>query len=164
MELTAPPIDPLVHSWRKATLVAGAIAAFELLLLLIIAGALLGRPLSAHAKEAALTRATGIAPVHPEPKTATLSRGDTSVLVLNGNGVSGAAAAAAARVRARGYTIASTGNAGQTYGRTAVMYRPGRRPEGERLAADLGVKIVGPLDGMKVRNLLGAQAVLVVGS
>jgi hypothetical protein len=167
VELSAPSVHPLVRPWRIATLVASAFAAFELLVLLIIGIAFVGKPLSAHAKEAALTRATGIAqvPSRPEPRNTTLSRAETSVLVLNGNGIAGAAAETASRVRARGYTVAATGNARtDSSGQTLVMYRPGRRPEAQRLARDLGVRLVGPLDGMSVRNLLGAQVVLVVGS
>jgi hypothetical protein len=165
VEISAPTIDPLAR-WRTATIVASGFAALELVLLLIIGIALLSKPLSAHAREAAITHATGIAqaPSRTEPKRATLSRGETSVLVLNGNGVDGAAAAAASRVRARGYSVAATGNAAQSYGQSVVMYRPGRRPEAQRLARDLGVAIVGPLDGITVRQLLGAQVVVVLGT
>jgi hypothetical protein len=165
VEISAPTIDPLAR-WRTATIIASSFAALELVLLLIIGIALLSKPLSAHAREAGITRATGIAPApsRPEPKSATLSRGETSVLVLNGNGVAGAAAEAASRVRARGYSVTATGNAAQSYGQTVVMYRPGRRPEAKRLARDLGVAIVGPLDGISLRELLGAQVVVVLGT
>jgi hypothetical protein len=141
------------------------VAAFELLLLLIVAIALLSKPLSAHAKEAALERELGGSiPSRPEPKRATLSRRETSILVLNGNGISGAAAAEASRARARGYQVAGTGNAARSYGRSVVMYRAGRRPEAKRLAADMGVTLVGPLDGIGPRQLQGAQLVVVLGN
>ena len=166
MEISAPAPAQLDQPWRTATLVAGGVAAVELVLLLIIGVALLSKPLSAQAKEAAVTRATGIAkvPSRPEPKSATLSRGETSVLVLNGNGIAGAAAVAASRVRARGYPIPVTGNAGQSYGQSVVMYRPGRLPEAKRLGADLGIRLVGPLDGIGLRQLHGAQVVVVLGT
>jgi LytR cell envelope-related transcriptional attenuator len=166
VEISAPAPAQLDHPWRTATLVAGGVAVFELVILLIIGVALLSEPLSAHAKEAAITRATGIAaaPARPEPKTATLSREETSVLVLNGNGIAGAAAEAASRIRARGYSVTDTGNAARSYGQSVVMYRPGRRPEAKRLAADLGIRLVGPLDGIRLRQLLGAQAVVVLGT
>jgi hypothetical protein len=142
------------------------VAAFELVLLLIVAIALLSKPLSAHAKEAALKRELGggSIPARPEPKRTTLSRRQTSVLVLNGNGIAGAAASEASRARARGYRVAGTGNAAQSYGRTVVMYRPGRRPEAKRLAADMGVTLVGPLDGIRPSKLRGAQLVVVLGT
>jgi hypothetical protein len=142
------------------------VAAFELLLLLIVAIALLSKPLSAHAKEAALKSeiGSGSIPSRPEPKRVTLSRRETSVLVLNGNGIPGAAAAEASRARARGYQVAGTGNAAQSYGKTVVMYRPGRRPEAKRLAAEIGVQLVGPLDGINQRQLQGAHVVVVLGT
>jgi hypothetical protein len=43
------------------------------------------------------------------------------------------------------------------------MYRAGRRPEAQRLAHDLGVRLVSPLDGVTVRRLRGAQLVVVLG-
>jgi LytR cell envelope-related transcriptional attenuator len=165
VEISAPALSQRDHPWRTATLVAAGVAIFELVVLLIIGITLLSKPLSAHAKESAVTRATGIpsAPARPEPKSATLSRSETSVLVLNGNGISGAAAEAASRIRARGYSVTDTGNAARSYGQSVVMYRAGRRPEAKRLATDLGIALVAPLDGIKLRQLLGAHAVLVLG-
>ena len=164
MDFSAP-VPPQVRPWRTATLVACGVAALELVLLLIVAVAMLSKPLTAHAKEAALNHEVGTAiPSRPEPKRATLSRGQTSVLILNGNGIAGAAAAEASRARARGYQVAATANAPRTYGRTVVMYRAGHRPEAKRLAADMGVTLVGPLDGLASRQLQGAQLVVVLGT
>ena len=164
MELSAP-VSPHVRQWRTAALVACGVAAFELVLLLIVAVALLSKPLTAQAKEAAFNHEVGTTiPSRPEPKRTTLSRGETSVLVLNGNGLAGAAAAEASRARARGYQVAATANAPRTYGRTVVMYRAGHRPEAKRLAADMGVTLVGPLDGLGPRQLRGAQLVVVLGT
>jgi len=168
VEISAPASAQLDQPWRTATIVAAGVAAVELVLLLIVGIVLFSKPLSASAKKAAITRATGIAkvsaPSRPEPKSATLSRGKTSVLVLNGNGIAGAAATAASRVRARGYPVSATGNAARSYGRSVVMYRPGRLPEAKRLAADLGIALVGPLDGLVPRQLHGAQLVVVLGT
>ena len=165
MEISAPA--PRQLDWRTATLVAGGVAALELVLLLIIGIAVLSKPLAAHAKESAEMRALGIdkvPPARPEPKSTTLTRSKTSLLVLNGNGIAGAAAAAASQLHARGYPIRGTANAPRSYGRSVVMYRPGRLPEGKRLAADLGVSLVGPLDGLVPRQLHGAQLVVVLGT
>ena len=43
------------------------------------------------------------------------------------------------------------------------MFRPGYRPEAMRLAKDLKLKIVGPLDGLRPADMLGAHVALVVG-
>jgi hypothetical protein len=161
-------VDALVRPWRTATLVASAVAAVELLILIVVGVAVLGKPLSEKMRDAARHRAIGVpAPESRKPKigssAARLDRSDTSVLVLNGNGVTGAAHEAASRVRARGYSIGGVGNAERTdYMRSVVMYRPGYRGEALRLARDLRIKIVGPLDGLKLRDLMGAQLAVVV--
>ena len=60
--------------------------------------------------------------------------------------------------------IAGVSNASRNdYARSVVMYRRGYAPEGKRLAQDLGVRIVGPLDGISPGELMGAHAALVVG-
>ena len=164
MEFSAP-VPAQARQWRTATFVACGVAAVELVLLLIVAVALLSKPLTAQAKEAAFNHEVGTTiPSRPEPKRTTLSRGETSVLVLNGNGIAGAAAAEASRARAHGYQVAGTANAPRSYGKTVVMYRAGHRPEAKRLAADMGVTLVGPLDGLGPRQLRGAQLVVVLGT
>ena len=168
MEHSLPQVG---SPWRTATLVASAVAAAELVILIVIGVALLAEPVSQQVRQAA--EAKVFAPVKPEPKpraatpvsTPKLSRAQTSVIVLNGSGRSGAAAATAARVRGVGYTIGSVGNAPRSdFARTIVMFRPGYRAEAARLAADLKVKIVGPLDGLRGSDLLGAHLALIVGS
>jgi hypothetical protein len=44
------------------------------------------------------------------------------------------------------------------------MYRRGYEAEGRRLARDLHVKVVGPLDGLKTSALHGAQLAVVLGA
>jgi hypothetical protein len=163
------PVETLVRPWRTATLVASTVAAFELLIILVAGVALVGKPLTQKLRDAARDRTLGMPAPPPvkKPRIASsvprLSRIDTAVMVLNGNGVPGAAHEAAARVRARGYSIGEIGNANRTdFMRSVVMYRPGYRGEALRLARDFRIKIVGPLDGLRVRNLMGAHVVLVV--
>ena len=156
--------------WRTATLVASAVAAAELVLVVVLGVALIADPVSQQVRKAAEQKVLApakpklrpVAPVAGKPK---LSRAETSVIVLNGNGRSGAAAQGAARVRSLGYTIGTVGNAPRTdYTRTVVMFRRGYRAEAERLAADLKLKIVGPLDGLRTADLMGAHVALVLGS
>lgn len=167
MEQILQPVE-LANPWRKAALVAGAVAALELVALVAAGVLLVGRPLArslhraattTHAAPAAPTRAAAKAP----PARVHLTRAQTRVLVLNGNGTSGAAAAEADHVMTLGYAIGATGNTRPTP-RTMVMYRPGFRGEGLRLGRDLGVRLVGPLDGVRSRDLSGSQVVLVLGS
>jgi hypothetical protein len=150
-------------------LVASGVAALELVLLVLAGVALFARPLSHQVQDAALRRANALKPAPARakaeaPRTPSLSRSETSVLVLNGNGLTGAAGAASARVRRHGYVVADVGDAARTdYPTSVVMYRPGFRPEGVRFARDLRVRVVGPLDGLRVRDLMGAHVALIVG-
>lgn len=170
----SPPIDALERRWRTAALVAWAVAAVELVAVATLSALLVGRPVlgrAAASPAAARPERThpragaGIAPARfPRPLAPQLSRRRTAVLVLNGNGVAGAAAAAAARVRARGYVVAAVGNAPRSdYARSLVMYRPGYEAEARRLARDLGLGLVAPLDGLRPPELRGAHAALIVG-
>ena len=164
----------LVRPWRRATFIAGAVAGVELLLLLILGGIVVG-PSIAHALTgvaqdqvvAQATQPNAAIPHKPRKvhAVAKLPRGKTKVVVLNGNGRTGAAGDAADRVRERGYRIGVVGNADRSdYARSLVMYRGGFRGEAERLARDLGIRVVAPLDGMRKSELRGAHAVVVLGA
>ena len=155
--------------WRTATLVASAVAVLELVVLVILGVVLLAKPVSDHVRQAA--EAQVLAPVKVKPRRAAavgaprLARAETSVIILNGNGRAGAAAAGADSVRRLGYTIGTVGNAPRTdFTRTLVMYRKGYQAEAARLAKDLNLKIVGPLDGLRPSDMLGAHVALIVGS
>jgi hypothetical protein len=175
--------QPASVPWRAVAIAVAAVAAVELVILIVFGTALLIGPdrgasggkrekaaaakqastkshaVKAKAEPAATPRRTG------PPPAAELPRRRVEVMVLNGNGVNGAAADAALRISRRGYRIGPVANApGNDYTRNVVMYRRGFEGEGVRLARDLGVKIVGPLDGMRVRDLHGAHAVFVVGA
>jgi hypothetical protein len=174
MDAPLPGPEALIRPWRTATLVASLVAAVELILLLVAAVLLLAKPLS-HAMQrqaqAAAFKAPAKKAVRPVPHVkqvaakARLPRSRTSVWVLNGNGRNGAAGAEAATLSAKGYRIRGKGNAARTdYATTVVMYRPGFRGEGLRLAHDLHLKAVGPLDGLKSAALHGAQVVVLLGA
>jgi LytR cell envelope-related transcriptional attenuator len=166
--MSIPP-DALARSWRTATMVASAVAALELVLILILGVALLGKPLSERMRGAAQKHTLGITTkTVARPKIGSsapsLARDETTVMILNGNGVAGAAHETASQVEAHGYPIGQVGNAKRTdFTRSVVMYRPGYRGEGLRLARDLRIRIVGPLDGMRTRDLMGAHVAVVVG-
>ena len=174
MDVSLQHTDRLVRPWRTAALVAVAVAAVELLVLVVVGGALIVKP-STGARPAAKTAATS-KPMHhakvavklphrAAAPAAHLARGKVTVLVLNGNGRQGAAASTASRVSHRGYRVGGVANAPRSdFTRSLVMYRKGFEGEGRRLARDLGIAIVGPLDGLRVSQLHGANAVVVVGA
>jgi len=170
---------PATPPWRSAAFIAASVATVELLILLIVGIWLFGKFFSDEVTKA--TDPTTVARVAVErqldarglsqatPTTGSdakpmLPRDETSVLVLNGNGVSGAASVTAGKVRRKDYMIAGTGNAASTdYPRSIVMYRPGYEREARRLAKDVGVRRVVPLDGMRRGELQGAHVALIIG-
>ena len=147
-------------------------AAIELLVLVVVGGALIAKPSDAPrvvtAKHAAAKPASRVAAAKPPravAPAAQLARRKVSVLVLNGNGRQGAAAATASRVSRRGYRIGGVANAPSSdFTRSLVMYRRGFEGEGRRLARDLSIRIVGPLDGLRNSQLRGAHTVVVIGA
>jgi hypothetical protein len=164
------------HAWRSAALIAASVAAAELFILLIIGLVLFGKFFNGQVDRAtdpttvaktAVERAAGEAEPAPTERKETrplLERNETSVIVLNGNGVPGSAATSAERVRGKRYRIAATGNAPRTdFRRSLVMYRPGFEGEAKRLARDLGLKRVTPLDGLRIRDLQGAHLAFIIG-
>jgi hypothetical protein len=159
----SPPGPERHHPWRTIAVVAAGLAMLELLGLVVVGVALVAKPMAHHAITEAAKAPVASKP-KPEPMLPLLPRRLVSVTILNGNGVSGAAASEASRVRARGYIVGQVGNAPRgSYGHSVVMYRAGRVREARRLARDLGVAIVSPLDGLRKGNLHGAKLALVVG-
>ncbi len=151
-------------------------AAVELLILVGIGVAVLGQPVvdwvqgsdsptARTAKKETRAAVKDDATPPPAPAAPRLARTKTSVLVLNGNGVAGAAHSAGELVRHKGYLVTAVGNAPRSdYRRTVVMYRPGYAPEASRFARDLHVKMVSPLDGLRLRDLMGAHVAIVLGA
>jgi hypothetical protein len=160
-------------------MIAAGLAAFELVLLVMLSLAFLAKPLINRGGEegsASRPAASGAAPASEGGAAATpspaaqpaarprLAREATTVIVLNGNGSPGAASDKADLIQSRGYIIAGTANAPRTdFARSVVMYRPGYRAEGVRLARDFKVKRVTPLDGLRPADLQGAHVALIVG-
>ena len=165
-----------VQPWQRATVLLALFAALELVLLVVAGGALLAKPgATRHTAPAKTAHVAAPVTKADQPKvspaqhrttapTADLPRRKVKLVVLNGNGRQGAAATAAARVKSRGYRVGLVANApSHDYPQTIVMYRRGFEGEGRRLAQDLDVHVVGPLDGMRPAQLHGAQAVLILG-
>jgi hypothetical protein len=171
--LTAPESPSI--PWRTVAYVATAIAVFELMVLLVLGGTSLVTTVSNSVEKAAVKRALETPALAKKTKTTTvrppakvvakLPRTKVRVLVLNGNGRQGAAAVAATRVQQRGYRVGGVANApSSNFAQSIVMYRPGFIGEARRFAHDLGVKQVGPLDGMRLGQLNGAHVVFILGA
>jgi LytR cell envelope-related transcriptional attenuator len=159
--------------------VASAIAAVELILLLGLGAKLLSQPLSHVIEQQAKTVAASTTAKAPKPSPSLAKaikkqsappgkarpRDKVRIMVFNGNGLNGAAGQTAGRLQGLGYKIAGTANAShENYATSVVMYEEGYRAEGIRLAHDLGVKVVGPLDGITAKALDGGQLAVIVGA
>src|SRR5204862_361136 len=124
------------------------------MLLTIVGIVLFGKPVLHHFTASGAAAATPPKrATAPAPARKILPRNEVSVMVLNGNGMAGAAHSTADRVQAKGYLLGNVGNAPTITPHTLVMFRPGYVPEGRRLARDLRVRIVRPLDGMRPSQL-----------
>ena len=149
--------------WRAAALVAGVVALAELTALIALAGVRL-----LHVHPPPTTTPARTSPVRSHVNTpavrALRPRSRVSVLVLNGNGVSGAAGTEATQLLARGYRHALAADAPSTYARSVVLYRPGWQREAQRLAHDVGIRAVTPLDVRLPRPDRGDQVVLILGA
>jgi len=164
-----------VRPWRRATIVASLVAGIELCVLLVGGAVLVARPLS-HALRRHAEKAAAAKPAHapkpvvhrrpaPPPPKPTHTRAQTRVLVLNGNGRNGAAHAEATRLQTLGYHVAGAADARRhDYATSVVMYRPGFQAEGARLARDLHIHVVGPLDGIKPAAMSGGQLAVIIGA
>jgi hypothetical protein len=157
VETSLTPVEAIIRPWRTATLVAAGVAIVEAVLVI----ALIVMLVSSADGSASAART----PRAKKPHVAkTLPRAKTRVLILNGNGRTGAAAGEAQIVKSLRYKVAGVGNAGRSdYGRSTVLYTAGRAKEARRLAHDLGIAIVGPLDGISRQRLHGAAVAVILG-
>jgi hypothetical protein len=160
---------PTSFPWRTSTVVVGAIAIVELVALIVIGAAQLA-PQRVHAKAATVAKpavhaVANVRHVASLPSHPLRARSRVSVLVLNGNGVQGAASSTATRLRDIGYRIGAAQNAQRhDYAQSMVMYVPGWVKEARRLAHEMGVNLVAPVDGVVPGRLKGSQVVLILGT
>jgi len=166
--------------WRTATLVASAIAGAELIGLFMICAFVLAHPFRHHAKKATVSTVTKpavhqaahrrVVPVPAKDRVKVEAhplrpRSQVRVLVLNANGVQGAARMEASRLQGLGYVIGGAANApGHHYSRSMVMFVPGYVKEARRLARDMKIRLVAPVDGLTPRALSGSRLVVLLGS
>ena len=161
------PVAP--NRWRTRAILLAFVAAVELAALVAVGSVVAGRALMGSVETEARSHAadTPAPRKHVEPTSRErpmLDPAETSVIVLNGNGVSGAAGDEAAKVKSLTYIVSGVGNAARSdYARSMVMYRKGYEREARKLAGAAGIKLVGPLDGLRTRDLMGAHLAVIVG-
>jgi hypothetical protein len=168
--------------WRTATLVASAVATIELLGLIVVGAFVLAHPFRHAAKHTTTTAAKAtvvhhaamhrqVVPVPVKDRVAAIpahplrARSLVRVLILNANGVQGAAHTEAARLQSLGYPIGGAANApSHHYAQSMVMFMPGYLKEARRLAHDVGIRLVAPVDGLTPSTLSASRLVVLLGS
>jgi hypothetical protein len=166
----AQPFASSPFPWRAVAVVCGLVALVELVALIAIGLVHLAPKATSEPAPRVQTATTPVVHV-AVPKAPTVPsvplrpRTHTRVLVLNGNGVNGAAAMQASSLRIEGYNVAGAIDAPRhDYARSMVMFVPGWQKEARRLARDVRVRMVAPLDGLRGAQLHGAKVILLLGS
>ena len=98
------------------------------------------------------------------PKPGAVVPGEVEVAVLNGTSVPGLAAKVGDDVRVNGFQLGAVTNSSDQFDQTVVMYEPGQERAAKKVANDLGVKPVQPIDRQTERAAGGADVVVIAGA
>src|SRR4051812_8270523 len=96
-----------------------------------------------------------------EPKPGAVVPQDVTVAVLNGTSVPGLGAKVADDVQANEFTLGNVDTSRKEYDQTVVMYEKDQRRAAEKVAHDLGVKPVQPIDAQTQQQADGAGVVVI---
>jgi len=95
-------------------------------------------------------------------KAGAIVPGDVTVAVLNGTSVPSLGAKVADTVRVSGFDVGDVGTSRQEYDQTVVMYESGQKRAAQKVARDLGVKVVQEIDRPTQLEAGGAADVVVI--
>jgi hypothetical protein len=98
------------------------------------------------------------------PKPGAIEPGDVEVAVLNGTSVPGLAAKVGDDVKVNGFRLGTVTNSRDQFDQTVVMYGPGQQRAGRKVAHDLGVKPLQPIDRQTERTAGDADVVVIAGA
>jgi LytR cell envelope-related transcriptional attenuator len=98
---------------------------------------------------------------HPGPVA--IVPGNVTVAVLNGTSVPGLAAKVGDDVRVNGFELGTVSNSRRQFDQTVVMYEAHQQRAAKKVAHDLGVKPVQPIDRETQRLVGGADVVVIAG-
>ncbi len=88
---------------------------------------------------------------------------EVTVTVLNGTSYPGLGAKVATDVEVNDFALGNVSNSRKEYEQTVVMYENNQRRAAEKVAHDLGVKPVQPIDRQTQRAAEGADVVVIAG-
>jgi LytR cell envelope-related transcriptional attenuator len=95
------------------------------------------------------------------PHVGRVNPADVTVAVLNGTSVNGLAGKVGSDIEASGYQLGAVTNTSPDYKKTVVMYADKQKPAAQKVAGDIGVTEVDPLD-RALRDLVGEADVVVI--
>ena len=98
------------------------------------------------------------------PRPGAIVPGDVEVAVLNGTSAPGLAAKVGDDVRVNGFNLGTVTNSRDQFDQTVVMYEPGQQRAAKKVAHDLGVKPVQPIDRQTEQTAGGANVVVIAGA
>ena len=90
--------------------------------------------------------------------------GEVDVAVLNGTSVPGLAAKVGDDVRVNGFRLGAVTNSREQVDQTVVMYGPGQQRAARKVAHDLGVKPLQPINRQTERAAGDADVVVIAGA
>jgi hypothetical protein len=98
------------------------------------------------------------------PKPGAIVPGEVDVAVLNGTSVPGLAAKVGDDVRVNGFRLGAVTNSRDQFDQTVVMYGPGQQRAARKVAHDLGVKPLQPIDRQTEQAANDADVVVIAGA
>jgi LytR cell envelope-related transcriptional attenuator len=98
------------------------------------------------------------------PKPGAIVPGEVDVAVLNGTSVPGLAAKVGDDVRVNGFRLGAVTNSRDQFDQTVVMYAPGQQRAARKVAHDLGVKPLQPIDRQTEQTAGEADVVVIAGA
>jgi hypothetical protein len=88
---------------------------------------------------------------------------EIEVSVLNGTSVPGLAATFGDKVEAKGFSLGAVTNSSSSFAESVVMFRSGSKPEAQRVAKQLNIRKLQPMNGEIEAVAAGADVAVVVG-
>ena len=94
---------------------------------------------------------------------AKMKPGEIEVSVLNGTSVAGLAATYGDKVEGKGFSLGAVTNSSSSFAESVVMFRPGSKPEARRVAKQLSIQKLQPMNGEIEAVAAGADVAVIVG-
>ena len=99
----------------------------------------------------------------PQQPVGRIVPGEVDVAIFNGTSINGLAGKVASDIEAAGYKVVAITNTEPGFANTEVLYEDRQKPAAQKVAGDLGVRKVEPLDRDLRRQAENADVVVIAG-